>query len=54
MKTKKEKAVITKQRTKVLELIEKGWSTEKILKKYPDLKKMQVAAYRAHVTMGTY
>jgi len=35
-------------------LIKEGWTNEKILEKFDGVKKMQLAAYRAHITMGTY
>jgi len=43
-----------KLKTKVLELIRKGWENERIMKKFPEVSKQQIAAYRAHITMGTY
>ena len=47
----KNKAVL---RDKTVALIRKGWTTDKIRAKHPELTVGQIAAYRAHVTMGTY
>lgn len=41
-------------KSKALALIAKGWETSKIRAKHPELTTQQIAAYRAHVTMGTY
>ena len=41
-------------REKVVALIQKGWTTERIVGKYPQLNKLQVAGYKSHVAMGTY
>lgn len=43
-----------KLKTKVIELIGKGWDNAKIMKKFPEVSRQQIAAYRAHITMGTY
>lgn len=48
---KKEKA---ERREKVLRLLDKGWDTNRILHKYSDLTKQQIAAYKAWRTMGKY
>ena len=48
------KKVKAAQREKVLRLLDKGWDTIKILHKYPDLTKQQIAAYKAWRTMGKY
>lgn len=53
------KVVVSKKshlalRDKAVALITKGWTTDRIVAKHPELSRMQVAAYRAHVTMGTY
>ena len=41
-------------REKAITLLGKGWSTDRIIAKHPELKKTQIAAYKAHMTMGTY
>ena len=47
---------MTKDKTKerILNFIQKGWTTEKLMDKFPGLKRQQIAAYRAHLTMGHY
>ena len=55
---KAKKVVVKKDqlvlRQKAITLLNKGWSTDRIVAKHPELSRMQVAAYKAHITMGTY
>jgi uncharacterized protein (DUF433 family) len=44
----------SKVREKVLSLLDKGMSTEKIMSKVPECTKQQIAGYKAWVTMGKY
>lgn len=44
-----------KQKLKIVEYLKKGLTTPQIIKKMRDLfSRQQIAALRAHVTMGTY
>lgn len=43
-----------KHKEKIIKLCKTGKSTEQILRKYPVYSKGQIAAVKAHVTMGTY
>jgi len=43
-----------KTKLKIVGLIRKDWSNEKIMNKFPEVTKWQLAAYRAHNTMGRY
>ena len=42
------------QQQKIIDLIKAGKTTEQIQKKFPLVTKMQIAAYKANITMGTY
>lgn len=42
------------EREDIIQMIEWGWSNEQILEMLPHITLGSVAAYRAHVTRGTY
>jgi len=39
---------------KAIELIKKGWTNKMFSNNFSNYRKMQIAAFRAHITMGTY